>query len=125
MLEWQIRQNISIDEKNINRLGDLEFIFVKSGVSEKTGAREAGVRAESLLSGRCVSNPTMIDFLSHKFQEMRGVCLLEYTKKRETFSNLPLSGLNGGTIEPLVPLLTFLEGAVVSRKEVIENKYHF
>ncbi|PLK42489.1 hypothetical protein C0V77_21010 [Emticicia sp. TH156] len=54
--------------------------------------------------------PTMIDLLSHNCLIMREKGLLDYQKKkRENFSIPPLSGLNGVTIEPLIPILVFLD----------------
>lgn len=64
--------------------------------------------------------PTMIEELSHNHLIMKERGLLEYKKKRGHLTIPPLRGLNGAAIEPLVPLLTFIENIELDKS--IENE---
>ena len=53
--------------------------------------------------------PTMIDLLSRNHLLMKEKGLLLYNKKRDDFSIIPSSGVDGTTIEHLIPILTFFD----------------
>jgi hypothetical protein len=53
--------------------------------------------------------PTMIDLLSRNHLLMKEKGLLLYNKKRDDFSIIPSSGLDGITIEHLIPILMFID----------------
>ena len=102
-------KTFKILQNNLEKLSDLEFVFNKTNALEKQELINLVFDHNLYYQEGMYRTPTMIDLLSHNYLIMREKDLLEYKKKRGNFSIPPLSGLNGLTIEPLIPILTFLE----------------
>ena len=82
-------------QRNLEKLTDLEFVFKKTNVLEKQELVRLGFEQNLYYQDGMYRTPTMIDLLAHNSDKMRELRLLDYTKKRENFSILPLSGLDG------------------------------
>lgn len=84
-----------IVKNNLEKLSDLEFIFIKTSALEKQELVRLGFEQNLYYQGGMYRTPTMVELLSHNSHKMRELHLLDYTKKRGLYEEPPLSGMDG------------------------------
>lgn len=84
-----------IVQRNLELLTDLKFVYTKSDTIKKQELIRLGFDNNLYYQDGIYRTPTMLEVLSHNSQVMREKGLLIYEKKREIFSNPPLSGPDG------------------------------
>ena len=90
-------------------LGDMKYVYQKLDILQKKDFLKLVFDINLYYQEGIYQTPNMLSVFSsnHLITEEKG--LLDYHKKRDNFSIIPSSGVEGTTIEHLIPILTFFE----------------
>ncbi len=88
-------KSYKIIKDNLDRLTDLGFVYKYATTLEKQELIRIEFDSNLYYEKSMYRTPTMLDFLSHNAVIMKERGLLEYTKKRDSFPTIPLSGPDG------------------------------